>query len=110
LMLTVSNGRSLGGAFQIAPNASVTDGELDIAYFADCTVAQRARAFASAFRGTHGQLSTVRTEKRDELTLEFAAAPLMEIDGELYRASTPRVVIQCLPRALRVISAEGAIR
>src|ERR1700680_4540644 len=33
LMVTVSNGRSLGGAFRIAPHASVLDGKLDACFF-----------------------------------------------------------------------------
>src|SRR5207237_3593062 len=53
LMVTISNGRFLGGAFKIAPRASVLDGKLDACFFRDSGVIERVRLFAGAMRGTH---------------------------------------------------------
>jgi diacylglycerol kinase (ATP) len=108
LMVTISNGRFLGGAFRIAPTASVVDGELDVGFFGDSNIIQRVRLFAGAFRGTHVGLPYVKTQRIRAITLQFAEAPMMEIDGELCRARSSTVKIECLPRALSVISAPDA--
>ncbi|HUQ99969.1 MAG TPA: hypothetical protein VM166_10970, partial [Gemmatimonadaceae bacterium] len=109
LMLTVSIGRSLGGAFRIAPRASIVDGLLDVSYFVDGGTGMRLRAFLGAIKGTHSNLSSVRVEQRDSLALEFGTAPLMELDGELRRASSTTLIIKCVPRALSVITAPNAV-
>ncbi len=107
LMLTISNGRYLGGAFRIAPNASVLDGELDLCLIRDTNVIRRAEIFAHAFRGAHVDLSAVDTMRIVRTLLEFSDAPLMEIDGELYRAHSPAVTVKSFPRALSIIAAPG---
>lgn len=109
LMVTVSNGQFLGGAFRIAPRASVMDGELDIGFFSDSNIIERVRIFAGAFRGTHLGLPSVKTAKVQTMTLNFSEPPAMEIDGELRHATTSTVKIECIPRALSVVAAPGAI-
>jgi len=109
LMVTVSNGRSLGGAFKIAPNGSVLDGELDVAYFRDSNILERIRLFAGAFRGTHLGMRSVTWERTRELSLDFATPPAMGIDGELRRATSSTVTLECIPRALAVVAAPGAL-
>jgi diacylglycerol kinase (ATP) len=108
LMLTVSNGQFLGGAFRIAPTASVVDGELDVAFISDSNVIQRARLFAGALRGTHIRLPSVKTQRVKAMTLRFDEEPMMEIDGELRQARSPTVEIECQARALNVVAAPGA--
>jgi diacylglycerol kinase (ATP) len=107
LMLTVSNGRYLGGAFCIAPGASVVDGELDVGFFGDANLIGRVRIFAGAFRGTHVKLPSVVTRRVHEITLLFPAPPMMELDGELRQASSATVKIECVSRGLNVIAAPG---
>ncbi len=108
LMATVSNGRFLGGAFRIAPDASVTDGELDVCLIGDASVLQRMRLFAAAIRGTHGGFDAVKMFKSSSLCLKFGAAPWIELDGELRQARSNDVRISCVSRALEVIAAPGA--
>jgi YegS/Rv2252/BmrU family lipid kinase len=107
LMLTVSNGRFLGGAFRIAPDASAVDGKLDVGMFGDTGLIGRTRIFAGAFRGTHVGLRSVKTKQVAEITLRFSAPPMMEVDGELRQALSSTVKIECVPRALKVIAAPG---
>jgi diacylglycerol kinase (ATP) len=107
LMLTVSNGRFLGGAFRIAPGASAVDGELDVGLFSDAGLIGRVRIFTGAFRGTHIGLPAVKTKRVREMTLRFSAPPMMELDGELTRALSSTVKIDCVPRGLNVIAAPG---
>jgi len=107
LMLTVSNGRYLGGAFRIAPNASAVDGQLDFGFFGDTDLIGRVRIFAGAFRGTHLGLPSVKSVRAATMTLQFSEPPMMEVDGELRQARSSTVKIECLPRALNVIAAPG---
>ena len=109
LMATVSNGRFLGGAFKIAPHASVLDGKLDACFFGDSNVVERVKLFIGALRGTHLGMRSVTGTSVQRLTLTFASNPLMEIDGELRRATSPTVELTCVPRALSVIAAPGAL-
>lgn len=110
LMVTVSNGQYLGGAFRIAPNASVTDGRLDVCFFEDSSVFQRIRLFAGALRGAHLGLQAVTSGTVSEITLKFSTPPAMELDGELRVARSPTVRLKCVPRALSVIAAPGVLR
>jgi diacylglycerol kinase (ATP) len=109
LMVTVSNGRSLGGAFKIAPNASVFDGRLDACFFSDSNVVERVRLFVGAMRGTHIGMRSVSAASVQQLALTFASSPLMEMDGELRVARSRTVELRCVPRALSVVAAPGAL-
>jgi len=109
LMVTVSNGRSLGGAFKIAPNASVLDGRLDACFFSDSNVVERVRLFVGAMRGTHIGMPSVSTATVQQLVLRFPSSPLMEVDGELRVARSGTVELRCVPRALSVVAAPGAL-
>jgi len=107
LMATVSNGRFLGGAFRIAPDASVTDGELDVCLIGNANVLQRIRLFAAAIRGAHSRLPAVEMFTSRKVTLGFSSPPSIELDGELRQARSAEVRIACVPRALKIIAAPG---
>jgi diacylglycerol kinase (ATP) len=109
LMVVVSNGRWLGGAFKIAPHASVLDGHLDACFVSDSNVLERAKVFAGALRGTHVGMASVSMAGVQQLTLTFPSSPLMEVDGELRRAQSKTVELKCIPRALSVVAAPGAL-
>jgi len=109
LMVTVSNGQYLGGAFHIAPRASVTDGKLDVCFFDDSGVFERVRLFAGALRGAHLGMKSVTAGTVDELALTFRTAPAMEIDGELRVARSRKVQLKCEPQTLAVIAADGVL-
>jgi YegS/Rv2252/BmrU family lipid kinase len=108
LMVTVSNGRWLGGAFKIAPTASVLDGKLDVCFFRDAGVVERVRLFAGAMRGTHLGMHAVSAAKIERLTLTFDTNPAMEMDGELRTAESTSVEVRVVPSALSVLAAPGA--
>ena len=109
LMVTVSIGRFLGGAFKIAPHASVLDGKLDVCFLGDSNVMRRVKLFLGAMRGTHIGMPSVSTAAVEKLALTFPSNPSMELDGELLVARSKTVELQCLPRALSVVAAPGAI-
>ena len=103
LMVVFANGKEFGGTFRIAPDALVDDGKLNALVFNDCAKVKRVPLLVAALRGTHVRSPLVRHVARGEFTLECAEAPWVELDGELHRASGPRVTVASVPGVLRVL-------
>jgi diacylglycerol kinase family enzyme len=87
----------------------VLDGKLDACFFSDTNVVERVKLFVGAMRGTHIGMPSVMSASVQHFSLTFPISPLMEIDGELRVARSRTVDLQCLPAALSVIAAPGAI-
>jgi diacylglycerol kinase (ATP) len=104
LMLIIANGRNFGGSFRIAPNASVTDGELDAISIRVAPPLRRMRLFGAATKGTHIVMPEVRTERSSRFTLTFDSPPAYETDGEYNRAASSTLEVRCVPAALRVVA------
>lgn len=104
LMLIVANGRHFGGAFRIAPGASLVDGRLDAVAIGDAPALRRVPLFVAAARGTHAEHPEVRVEQAPAFTLAFDAPPAYETDGEYNRARSATLEVRCVPRALRVVT------
>jgi diacylglycerol kinase (ATP) len=105
LILAACNGRHFGGQFNIAPNARLDDGLMDIIAIHDASPLQRMALFASVIAGTHTTRSGVTEHRVAETVLRFPTAPIYEIDGELRRASKTELTLSIEPRALRVVTA-----
>ena len=104
LALIIANGRHFGGAFTIAPNASVDDGRLDVIRIGPASPLRRLRLFAAATRGAHLGLAEVTEQRADGFRLRFERPPVFEADGELRRAAGDQVQVAALPGALRVFA------
>ncbi len=104
LMLVIANGKNFGGAFRIAPGASVTDGLLDAVAIGAASPMRRISLFGAATKGTHVTKPEVRTTQASSFTLSFGAPPAYETDGEYNRASSATLEVQCVPGALRVVT------
>jgi diacylglycerol kinase (ATP) len=109
-MLVISNGRSFGGAFRIAPHARVDDGLLDLVAIGDVRGLARVPLFVRALRGTHLAHPRVTAAQANAFTLRFAKPPGYEVDGELRRAHATDVRITCVRGAIRVLAASAASR
>jgi diacylglycerol kinase (ATP) len=108
LMLIVANAKHFGGAFHIAPGASLTDGRLDAIAMHDASLFGRLGLFASAIRGTHVSRPGVHVEQAPSFTLRFPAPPAYETDGEYRRAGGAELEVSCVPHALRVVVGDPA--
>jgi len=104
LMLIVANARHFGGAFHIAPGASLTDGALDAISILDAPPLRRLTLFQAAQKGTHVGLPEVVTERAAGFTLRFDRPPHYETDGEYQRAQSAELQLTCVPSALRVVA------
>jgi diacylglycerol kinase (ATP) len=104
LMLVIANAKNFGGAFRIAPGASLSDGKLDAVSIHDATALRRLALFAAAVRGTHTSKPGVLVEQAPGFTLKFGAPPAYETDGEYRQAGSAELEVSCLPGALRVVA------
>ncbi len=104
LMTVFANGTCFGGAFRIAPDASVEDGTLDVIDVGDVPWWQRPSLFLRAIRGTHVRSPIVQTTVGSKFMIRFDTPPTFEADGELYQASSTTLVVSLSMRALRIIT------
>jgi diacylglycerol kinase (ATP) len=103
LMTVFANGRVFGGTFQIAPAASLTDGQLDVVNIASLAPLARPAVFWRATRGTHLRHPAVQYAQVETTTLTSPTPLSFQADGELYRARSTTIHITVRPAALRVI-------
>ncbi|HVT40135.1 MAG TPA: diacylglycerol kinase family protein [Gemmatimonadaceae bacterium] len=105
MMLVISNGRTFGGAFRIAPAANVTDGLLDLIEIGDVRGAARLPLLLRVLRGAHLAHPRVTARRADRFEWCFAEAPAYEVDGELCQAGSREVHVMCVGSAIRVLAA-----
>jgi YegS/Rv2252/BmrU family lipid kinase len=103
LMVIVANARVFGGGFKVAPHADVEDGKLDAVAFANMGFTARVRALAGLLRGTHLRHPRVASATASRLVYRFDKPPAYETDGEWNQARSAELVVQAVPRALRVL-------
>jgi len=108
LLLVFANAENFGGAFRIAPGASVSDGKLDAVSILDIGPLRRITMLSAATRGEHIHYGECRVERAPEFDATFDEAPAYEADGELYRAKSATVRISSCPSALRVVATTEA--
>ncbi|MEO7999818.1 MAG: diacylglycerol kinase family protein, partial [Gemmatimonadaceae bacterium] len=104
LTLVFANGGWFGGAFRIAPAATLTDGLLDSVFVRDTTAWRRVSIFGRAMGGKHTGLREVGIAQNSRWTLEFSSPPVYQADGELRQAASATVIVSVLPAALRIVS------
>ncbi|MGI9141101.1 MAG: diacylglycerol/lipid kinase family protein [Gemmatimonadaceae bacterium] len=104
LMLVVANAQHYGGAFRIAPNASLSDGLLDGIALSQVGTLARAGLLLAAMRGAHVHSPSVREYQQPSFDLRFPAPPLYNLDGDLYQARSRTLRLECLAGALTVVA------
>ncbi len=104
LMLAIANGQFFGGAFHIAPRASLQDGVLDAIAIRNATPMRRMKIFGAAMRGVHTELPEVTERQAKTFRLRFPEPPVYQADGELRRATDTELEIGVIPGALRVVA------
>ena len=103
LMISFANGRIEGGSFWIAPEASITDGKLDMV-----TISPLNRWLIPVllplilFRKGHW-IPQLATQKVKSVTLQFEGEIDIHADGEIIRTDRQMFEIGIMPKALNVI-------
>jgi diacylglycerol kinase (ATP) len=105
LMVSVMNGRRMGGGFMMAPNALTDDGLFDL-----CIARQVSKAgifaliprFMKGTQGTHPAIVTGRTTRITVTALEGVLPA--HADGETLSTEGTKLTIEILPRPLEIIT------
>ncbi len=103
LMVIVANARVFGGGFKVAPQADLEDGRLDAVAFANMGFGARVSALVRLLRGSHASHPQVSSVTAARLVYRFTSPPAYETDGEWNQARATELVIESVPRALRVL-------
>lgn len=103
LLISVMNGRRVGGGFYITPSSEMDDGLFDI-----CVAAQVSRAKMVAFvprfmRGTHTTDVDITMGQGRKVTVLCESPWAAHVDGEIYGLGARSYEIELLPRRLRLI-------
>lgn len=105
MLSAVSNGKCLGGAFRLTPDARPDDGLLDLCVVAELGVLPALRIVPKVLRGTHTQHPgvTMVRDRAFELEVLGEGPVFLQLDGELRRIDGGSVHIEVMPAALRVV-------
>jgi diacylglycerol kinase (ATP) len=95
LILSITNGKRVGGSFQVAPMAAPDDGWLDVMMIDAMTPLKRLRYLPVIEKGKHIGLPFERNFKTKQVNIESNQPLLVHLDGEFYTSG--RVEIKILP-------------
>jgi diacylglycerol kinase family enzyme len=91
-----------GGGMQLAPDASLTDGLLDVVVSHDSSKLHYARSLPKVFKGTHLADPSIELFRAAELAVDADRPFRIYADGEAI-GTTP-ATIRVVPGALRVVA------
>lgn len=104
LMISVMNGRRMGGAFYLTPDAQMDDGLLDL-----CIARKVGRTKMVAFvprfmRGTHTTDPDITMGQGQKFAVVSDSPWAAHLDGEIYGVGALQYEIELLPQRLRLLS------
>lgn len=103
-LFAIANGRYYGGGFQIAPNADLDDGYLDVVFANNINKIQVLTLLPAILRASHIKRKPVKTRRIKKYSLRPKEDFMMSLDGELraIKADT-RIDFSIVERGLKII-------
>lgn len=101
MLISVANGRSIGGGMLITPDSELDDGMLDLFVVGAMSRFRLLRVFPKVFKGTHTALPEVSIVRARSVKLQ-AEGVIAYADGE--RVGPLPVEVTVVPAALRVLA------
>ena len=95
-MISVANGKRYGGGFNVAPRASITDGELDLNIVGKVAPLKRIKLLPVIEKGEHLELPLVQYLQAGRVVIETANPVHAHLDGEYI--TDKRFEIECIPK------------
>lgn len=83
LLVAVNNSSRTGGGFLVTPNASLTDGLLDVMLCAPLSIFSRLRYLPVIEKGNHLKYPFIKYTQEKEITIEAEKTLYAHLDGEL---------------------------
>ncbi len=104
LMISMMNGRRLGGGFIMAPDSKPDDGLLDLCIAEQMSSLQVIRLVPHFMRGTQASQRTIKTGKTAAIKIVALDGPLpAQTDGEIISTDGTSLSVELAPRQVRVI-------
>lgn len=92
-MISIANGRSYGGGFQVAPKASVTDGLLDVMSVENVSLLQRLRYLPVIEKGKHLHLPFINYQQTESVRITSGQLLSAHRDGEYFSADVFEIAV-----------------
>lgn len=103
LMISVMNGRRMGGGFYITPDSSMEDGLLDLC-IANRVGRPKMVAFVPKFmRGAHTDDRDITMMRGVRVVVDSESPWVAHLDGEIYGLGAQHYVVEILPLRLRLL-------
>lgn len=104
-------GHSVGGGFLITPDATLTDGLLDVCLVRHVRTVRALQLLPQTFSGSHVTAPEVTMARATSLTLAVEAGTIgLQADGEVLTADATEVTVTLRREALRVVAPALRIR
>lgn len=104
IMISVMNGRRMGGGFMMAPDGNPGDGQLNICLVQEVSRRRILKLMGKFIKGTQNDDAKVSTRLTEKLAITAADGTLpAHADGETLCEKGQRLQITLLPRQLEVI-------
>ncbi len=106
LLISVMNGRRLGGGFIMAPDSLPDDGLFDLCIAEQMSSFEVIKMIPHFTRGDQATQPAIKTGRAARISIIAEDGPLpAQTDGEIISINGTRLEIEALPRQLEVISA-----
>ncbi len=102
-MVSVGNGRSMGGGFLLTPDAALDDGLLDLCIIKNMSLTAILRNLAKVYSGKHKEDPRVSMHRAKSLTIQSEQGFALHADGELLETRLKHLEVEIIPNALEII-------
>lgn len=102
-LTAVTNGRCFGSSFWLTPMAEISDGELNVMIAQPLGRVGIVQIIPLLMKGTHLNHPAVSFKQARKVVIESPEPLIMEADGEMPFNQARRMVIEILPKRLRVM-------
>jgi YegS/Rv2252/BmrU family lipid kinase len=104
LLISIMNGRRIGGGFFMAPNSKADDGLFDLCIADQMSSLAIIRLIPHFMRGTHVTRPGIKTGQAAAITITAHDGPLpAQTDGEIFSTEGRQISIEMLPRQIQVL-------
>ncbi len=104
MLVSIMNGRRLGGGFWTAPNGLGDDGLLDLCVAGEVTKLQMFALIARFLKGTQASHPAIRTARSHKVKVRALKGSLAaHADGELISRGCQQLELEVLPRQLQLV-------
>lgn len=100
LLVAVNNATRTGGGFFVTPNASLTDGKLDILLCKPLNLFKRLQYLPVIEKGKHLHLPFINYQQTNKITIETTVNVFAQLDGELIEGN--KFIFDILPGWLKI--------